>query len=147
MTKVTIIRVDPYHKAYGLAVPGIVQKFSDALTQFGDEDNMVASQFFPRLFAKDPSVLLLAAIDPTGAVKGFTAAMVANNECVMLQPRLDHQTENDAVKEMVDTVKEWALSMKFTELTMITRRVDPKWLKKHGFDITRYIATAQLTEE
>jgi hypothetical protein len=146
MTKVTIVRVDPYSKTYGLIIPAIVQKFTDALSQLGDEDNTVASSFFPRLFGRDQGVLLLAAVEgATGSVKGFTAAATsADGQCLMLQPRLDEPTTNDAVAEMIELVEEWAASLGFKQLTMVARRADPKWLKKHGFEISRYIMTKEL---
>lgn len=145
--KVKILRIDPYHKINVLAIPEIVQKFGDALSQLGDDQGVVVTQFFSRLFARDPGVLLLAAIDPdSGRVKGFTAAATSADGCLMLQPRLDEPTQNDAVKEMVDTVEEWAESLGYTELTMIARRFDAKWNKKYDFEISRYIMVKKLGE-
>jgi hypothetical protein len=147
MTKVTIVRVDPYHKVYVLTIPQIVQKFSEVLQQLGDDNDNVATQFFPRLWAKDPGVLLLAAIDPaTCLVKGFTAAAVTDNTCTMTQPRLDEPTENDAVREMIEAVEVWASGLGFKQITLIARRADPKWLKKHGFEVTRYVMTKDIGE-
>lgn len=145
---VKVVRVDPYHKVYVLAIPEIVQKFSDVLSQLGDEEGIVSAQFFSRLWAKDKGVLLLAAIDPeTGRVKGFTAAATsADGQCLMLQPRLDEPTQNDAVKEMVEAVEEWAQSLGFTQLTMIARRFDAKWNKKFNFEISRYVMVKELGE-
>lgn len=149
MTKVKVVRVDPYHKTYGLLVPEIVQKFMDTLAQFGDETGNVAMNVFPRLFAKDPGTLLLAAVDPSvGKVKGFTAAITTpDGMCVMLQPRLDESTENDAVAEMIEHVEDWAKALGYNELTLISRRADPKWIKKHGFEVSRYIMTKSLVED
>ncbi len=149
MTTVKIIRVDPYNKVAVLTIPKIVQKFSAAALQLGDEENKISAMFFARLWGKDPGVLLLAAVDPaTGDVKGFTGAAVSEDGlCLMLQPRLDEPTTNDAVKEMVEIVEDWALSLKFKKLTMISRRADPKWLKKHGFEISRYVAEKELGED
>lgn len=148
MIKTKVLRIDPYHKINVLTIPEIVQKFGDVLSQLGDDQGVVATQFFSRLFAKDPGVLLLAAIDPdSGRVRGFTAAATsADGQCLMLQPRLDEPTQNDAVKEMVEAVEGWAESLGYTQLTMIARRVDSKWLKKYGFEVSRYIMTKELGE-
>lgn len=146
MTKVSIIKVDPYHRVYVLAIPQIVQKFSEVLQQLGDENDTVAVQFFPRLWAKDKGVLLLAALDPaTGLVKGFTAAATSlDGSCIMTQPRLDEPTENDAIGEMIAGVEAWAASLGYKQLTMIARRADPKWTKQRGFTISRYVMTKDI---
>src|SRR5262245_18048968 len=138
LPKVHIVKVDPYHKIYMLPLVQIVPRFGEIMEQLGDETGAVALNFFPRLWARDAGVLLLAAVDPdTGLVKGFTAAGDVGGECVMLQPRLDEQTENDAVSEMIEAVETWAKGLGFRELTMISRRSDPKWMKKHNFEIAR----------
>lgn len=146
MTKVKIIKVDPYNKISVLTIPQIVQRFAEVMQQLGDEEGAVAANFFPRLWAKDPGVLLLAAVDPaSGSVKGFTAAATSvDGQALMCQPRLDEPTENDAVKEMIDSVEDWASSLGFKQITMVARRADPKWIKKHGFEITRYVMTKEI---
>ena len=147
MNKVTIVKIDPYGKT-GLAIPQMVKKFTDHLEQLGDVNNVTASQVLSRLWARDPGVLLLAAVDPNATVKGFISAVVSPDGAVLMtQPRLDEPTENDAAVEMIKQVEDWATSLGAKELTLVSRRVDPKWLKKHGFEIVRYIATREISDD
>ena len=150
MNTVRIVQLDPYHKVYGLAVPLVTQRLSDGFTALGDESGIVLPQFMSRLWAKDPGVLLLAAIDPTGTIKGHAAAVYQKNsnleapQVIFIQPRLDEPTENDAVTEMIEWIDRWAKTLGAGELVLIARRVDAKWCKKHQFEVSRYILTREI---
>src|SRR3990167_4816173 len=98
MNTVRIVQLDPYHRVYGMLVPLVAQRLAEGFAAVGDEDSIVLPQFMSRLWAKDPSTLLLAAIDTTGAIKGQTAAVYqAPKKVLFIQPRMDEPTENDAV--------------------------------------------------
>lgn len=146
--KVTIIKIDPYHKVFGQLIPLLVQRLRESFEALGDEENVALSQFMSQLWFSehDKAVLLLAAIDEQGALKGHVAATKSNNfEVVLTQPRLDEPAENDAVAEMLTKVDEWAKSVGALQLTLVSRRFDPKWAKKHGFEVARYIMTKDVT--
>src|SRR3990167_4492689 len=145
MNTVRIVQIDPYHKVYGMLVPLLAQRLAEGFTALGDEDSIVLPQFMSRLWAKDPGTLLLAAIDSTGTIKGHTAAVYQEPAQVLfIQPRLDEPTENDAVAEMIEWVERWATSIGAKSLVLIARRVDAKWSKKHGFEVSRYILTREI---
>jgi hypothetical protein len=149
MQTVRIVQVEPYHKVYGLLTPLLAQRLSEGFAALGDEDSIVLPQFMSRLWAKDPGTLLLAAIDSTGTIKGHTAAVYqkAGTEApqvIFIQPRLDEPTENDAVAEMIEWIERWAKSLGATSLVLLARRVDAKWIKKHSFEVSRYILTREV---
>ena len=144
--KVTIVKVDPYHKIFGLLVPELVQRLTESLQALGDETGAVLLNFMPRLWARDTGALLLAAVDEKGHVKGHVAAFFqetqeAGRQVVLIQPRLDEPAENDAVAEMLAEVEKWAKVLNAGELMLVSKRFDSKWAKKHGFEIARYILT------
>ena len=146
ISSVRIIRVDPYHKQYGLLVPMVAQRLLESLQALGDEADIVGPQFLARLWAKDPGVLLLAAVDQTGQIKGFAAAMFNphTREFLLMQPRMDIPTENYSVGEMMQFVEDWARSLQVTTLTLVAKRIDQKWQKKYGFEVVRYILQKEL---
>lgn len=144
METVRILQIEPYHKIYGLLIPQLAQRLMEGLAALGDDN--VLPQFMSRLWLRDPGVLLLAAIDSAGQIKGYTAAMhqAGSNEIVFLQPRMDEPTENDAVAEMIDWIERWSNTFKAEWLTLIARRVDAKWSKRFGFEVTRYILQREV---
>lgn len=146
MTTVRVIRVDPYHKVYGVLVHELAQRISASTQKLGDEADIVCPQFFSALWAKSPYVLLLAAVDSVGYIKGFAAAQLKNEtEVIILQPKMDEPTENDAIQEMMDEIENWARSMSLKRLTLISSRADPKWFKKFDFEVKQYILVKELT--
>ena len=141
---VRILQIDPYHKIYGMLVPILAQRLAESLEAVGDGTNEFLFQFMSQLWGKDPGVALVAAIDPQGNVKGHTAAQVQGTQAFFLQPRLDEPTENDAIGEMMEWVENWAKGLKMTQLTLVARRLDAKWSKKYGLEVSRYILTKEL---
>ena len=149
--KVKVISVDPYHKVYGLLVPMLAQRLLESVQAMGDDANLTTTSFMSMLWAANPNALLLAAVDGSGKIKGFCAATIAGQQfdgsqgqVFMLQPRMDEPTENDAVSEMVEIVSNWAKSRNINSITLVARRSDPKWLKRHGFEVQRYIMVKEL---
>jgi hypothetical protein len=101
--------------------------------------------FMSRLWAKDPGVLLIAAIGPDSKVKGHCAALVhLPGQVMVVPPKLDEPTENDAISEMLGMVETWAKEQGASLLQLVSKRADPKWLKKHGYETARYVMTKQL---
>lgn len=146
MQNLRVLKVDPYHKAYGLLVPQVAEKMQDSISTMPDLDNIVPA-FLARLWGKDRGVLLLAAVDSAGHVKGFTAASFDGVNVTMMQPRLDESAENDAVGEMLSMVEGWAESLKATKVILITRKLDSKWMKKYGYEVNRYVLHRDLEAE
>lgn len=145
MTPVKVIKVDPWHKVYGYLFTEVLQKVAESMHSIGDEDGATAAMFGSLVVKKDPGAIMLAAVDPTGHVKGVAAACIFGGEATIIQPRLDVPTENDAVKEMMDILEDWADNAGFDRLTLITRRIDQKWTKKFGFEVSRYILQKELS--
>jgi len=143
--KVSVVVVDPYHKVYGMLVPALIQRLLEAVEAFGDGSNTVV-EFMTRLHAGDKGAILLAAVTPAGKVKGYAAAGTNGSEVIMIQPRLDEPTSNDAIAEMIERIEEWAKSLGAKRITLISKRLDPKWQKKYDFDVARYVLTKELAE-
>lgn len=140
--KLTIVKINPYHQVFGQLIPLLVPRLRESFGGLGDEENIALGHFMSQLWSpeRDKTVLLLAAIDEGGALKGHVAAAKANNfEVLLTQPRLDEPAENDAVSEMLSKINDWAKSEGVSLLTLVSRRFDPKWAKKHGFEVARYI--------
>ena len=145
MNHVRVLALDPYHKIYGMLVPILAQRLHEGLSSLGDETDYVLTNFMSMLWAKNPGVLLLAAVDAQGQVKGYTAAIRQNeSEVLFIQPRLDEPIEGDPVGEMIEQVETWAKSIGATHVAMVARRLDAKWGKKYGFSVSRYILTKDL---
>src|SRR5216684_5638107 len=123
--KVSVVVVDPYHKVYGMLVPQLTQRLLDAVEAFGDGPNTVV-EFMTRLHAKDRGAILLAAVTNSGKVKGYAAAGTNGPEVIMIQPRLDEPTANDAIAEMIEHIEEWAKALGAKRITLISKRLDPK---------------------
>lgn len=145
MQTVRVIQVSPYHRIYGLLIPALAQRLHEGLASIGDETDYVLTNFMSLLWAKNPGVLLVAAVDSTGQVKGYTAALRQNeSEVLFIQPRLDEPTENDAVAEMIEHVETWAKGIGASHTALVARRLDSKWSKKFGYEVARYILTKEL---
>ena len=137
---VKVVQVDPYHDVYGWLVHPLVKRLHSSLQALGDETDEVLVGFLTKLWGKDPSVLLLAAVDQVGEVKGHAAAMLQGpNQAMFIQPRLDVPTDNDAVSEMVEAIEAWAKDKGVAQLNLVVYRLDPKWAKKYGFEVARYV--------
>lgn len=144
---VNIVRsiiVDPYHEHYVYLLPGVIKRLKAMLEQMEEDSMTILPQFLARLVMRDRGVLLLAAVDQTGKDVGVAAASVDNGQVLILQPKLDVPSENDAVKEMMDAIESWAKSQGVEQLTLVTRRFDPKWTKKFNFEVSRYILSKDL---
>ena len=141
--KVSVVVVDPYHEVYGMLVPALIQRLLDAVEAFGDGANTV-TDFMTRLHAKDKGVILLAAVTNSGKVKGYAAAGTNGPEVIMIQPRLDEPTTNDAIAEMIEVIEEWAKKLNQKRLILVSKRLDTKWSKKYNFEVARYVLTKEL---
>lgn len=145
MNSVRVVQVSPYHKIYGLLTPILAQRLHEGLSSLGDETDYVLTNFMSMLWAKNPGVLLLAAVDAQGQVKGYTAALRQNeSEVLFIQPRLDEPTENDAVGEMIEWVERWAKEQGATHTALVARRLDSKWGKKYNYEVSRYVLVKVL---
>lgn len=144
----TVIPIDPYHKVLGMLVPLLAQRLDENLQTLGDESGVILSQFMSLLWAKSPDVLLLAAIDAKGNIKGHVAATFqasdTGRQVFHTQPRQDEPAENDAIGEMLVEIEKWAKFHNAEELVLATRRFDAKWAKKHGYEISRYYLSKEV---
>jgi hypothetical protein len=126
-------------------IPFLTPRLNETVEALGDADGLAVPMFMSRLWAKDQSVLLVAAVTPEGSVKGHCAALVhIPGQVLVVPPKLDEPTENDAISEMLGMVEEWAKGQGATILQLVSKRADPKWLKKHGYETARYVMTKQL---
>lgn len=142
--KVKVLKVDPYHKVEGWLIPDLVQRLNESLQALGDEGGVTLVGFMTRLWANS-GVLLLAAVDEKGSIKGHAAAVTNGIGSVsIIQPRLDEPAENDAVAEMLAEIEVWAKEQGVSRITLVSRRYDAKWSKKHGFEITQYIQVKDI---
>lgn len=142
LSKVVIIRIDPYHKVYGQLLPQVLQRLIEGISSMGD-DPRVITLFNTKLAAGDPNVILLAAVDTKGQVKGYCAAEVQNGVALVMQPHMDEPTSNDAIAEMFDTLEDWKAERKVVKSTLVVKKLDSKWLKKYGYRIERYVLSRE----
>ena len=142
--RVTVLRVDPYHPQLGALVFSVIPRLFEAVESFGDNPKQVVPAFLSRLFGNDQNVILVAAVNKQGVVKGFASAVIDGGTCLMLQPRLDEPTVNDAVSEMVSMIEDWAKVQGFKAINLVTKRLDTKWSKKFDFEVSRYILSKEL---
>ncbi len=141
--KVTIIAVDPYDPNLGVLAWQLIPRLIETVEAIGD-DVATVKQFMGRLFAGDPNVVLVAAVTKSGVIKGFGAAQITNEMVIMIQPRLDEPTTNDAMAEMIQLIEDWAKSKDKTTISLIARRLDTKWTKKFDFEVSRYVLVKEL---
>lgn len=153
MANTTVI-VDPYHPQLGALAHLVSQRLVEDTQKIGDEDDFTVTSLFSRLWALDPTVLVLAVLDSeSGELVGYSAASIEGNQAFMMQPRFEKPTENDATGELLTIAERWIKDYNtamgaelITRLTLVTRRFDPKWEKKYGFETKRYILTKKLGE-
>jgi len=148
MDKARIVAIDPYHPQLGLLVPFVLQKLQAAYIGMGDDMGQLLVQFMSSLYSRDLGVILLVALDSQSRVVGYTAATVStDNGVVMLKPRLEEPTENDAIAEMIQQVKEWGKKLNRNRVYMIAKSYDKKWNEKHGFEVRRYIMESTIRDD
>lgn len=140
-----VVALDPYHVVYGPLVPMVAQKLVASLQDMPDLLWGVPV-FMSQLWANNPNVRLLAAIDPAkGEVRGFCSAYVDGEVLTIIQPRLDEPSENDAVSEMIIQLQEWGRSRGATLVVLVSRKlIDSRWTKKHNFRPSRHISVKEL---
>jgi len=144
MIKVNVIRLQPYDTTSFL-IPFMTQRLNESVESLGDTQGLAVPMFMSRLWAKDEGVLLVAAVTPSGHVKGHCAALMhLPGQVMVVPPKLDEPTENDAIGEMLGMVEQWARAQGAAILQLVSKRADPKWLKKHGFETARYVMTKEL---
>jgi len=156
MTSLQIIALDPYHPVLGLLVPQVAQRLLESAKQMsieGDSEETVIAAL-ARLWAKDPTVLMLACVDTEGHVKGHAVASIEGNSAFLLQPRIDEPTDNDMTGELIHVVEQWIKDYNasvgrevVSGVTLIAKRSDPKWAKKYDFETIRYFMFRKLKGE
>lgn len=143
--KLTITKIDPYHAILGMVIPELVKRLDESFQALGDESGVTLTGLMTRLWSRDPGILILAAVDEKGDIKGHAAAAQApDKQIILVQPRQDEPAENDAVTEMLVEIERWAKELGAQQLTLVSRRYDSKWSKKHGFEIAQYVQTKEI---
>ena len=142
---IQVVRLDPYHEVWGPLVPMVALKLAKSLEDMPDLLHGVPV-FMSALWANNPDVLLLAAINPaTGEVKGFCSAYIDGHILNIVQPRLDEPSENDAVSEMILAAQDWGRERKATLAVLVSKKlIDSRWTKKHNFRPSRHISVKEL---
>ena len=152
MISVKIVVPKPYTLAGGFLLAMVGLRLVDNANEHG-EDLSPLHQIIARAWIKDPGVLILAALDDKGLVKGHAAAAVSESKAYLLQPRVDELTENDTIGEFIALVEDWLKLYNLQvlgkedaipRLTLLARRADPKWAKKYGFFTKHYEMEKEL---
>ena len=152
MISVQNVIVDPYHKQLGALAHVVSLKLAEDAKKLGDEDGFSVINTFARLWAQDPTVLVVASLDTkTGKLVGYAVASIEGNQAFLLQPRFEEPTDTDATGDLLSIVEQWVKGYNETmgakvvlKLVLVTRRFDTKWTKKYGFGNPRYLMEKQL---
>ena len=152
MISVKIVVPKPYTLAGGFILAMVGFRLVDNAHEHG-EDLLPLHQIIARAWVQDPGVLILAALDDKGLVKGHAAAAVSESKAYLLQPRVDEPTENDTIGEFIARAEDWLKLYNLQglgkedaipRLTLLARRADPKWAKKYGFLTKHYVMEKEL---
>lgn len=149
---ISTVAVDPYHPQLGGLAHMVMQRLAQDAEKLGDNDDSVITGIYSRLVLRDPTVLVLAALNSkTGQLVGYTAISIEGNRAYMLQPRFDQPTEHDATGEFLSIAQRWIKDYNslvgadlISTLTLVARRFDAKWAKKYGFETKRYLMEKSL---
>ncbi len=152
-----IVRVDPYHAQLGALAHMVAQRLSEDAKKLGDDTDFTLTNIFSRLWAMDPTVLVLASLDPkSGQLVGYTVVSIEAGQAFIMQPRFDRPSENDATGEMLGIAENWVKDyntamglvggLPVSKLILVARRFDAKWEKKYGFETKRYLLEKPIGE-
>lgn len=156
MISVKIYKPEPYTEAGGFILANIANRLVDIATQHSESLNSVTG-IISRLWALDPGVLALAALDNQGHIKGHAIGIIEGDTAYLLQPRVDEPTEGDTIGEFVALAEDWlkvynsavlgpGMGIVIPGLTLLARRADPKWMKKYNFSTVKYVMFKPLKE-
>lgn len=156
MISVKIYEPKPYTSAGGFILADLSNRLMESAKQHNESEASVRN-LFTRLWALDPSVLALVALDDSGHVKGHALATIEGDSAYLLQPRVDEPTEEDTIGKFISLVEYWlkvynsavikqGIGIPISHLTLLARRADPKWAKKYGFETRKYLMEKELGE-
>lgn len=158
---VHLIRLDPYDPNLGLLVPIVARRVQEYAREHSKEldPKLVTRGVMVPLWNQDPSVLVLAMVNPEGTVVGHSAAAIqtdgASCWATLSQTQADGAV-GDAVKRAVEHTKQWVLTeinpklvaggrLPVTSLTMVTGKNEKAWERDLGFKLERRVVVCPLT--
>lgn len=151
MITATVLALDPYDSKLGVLTHLMIPRLKESFEQLGMDQRNLTS-LMSRLLKQDPSVLLIAVLGEGGKLIGHCGASIDEGTVFVLQPRLDEPTSTDTVGEMLSLVEQWVKGYNQlgghadSWLTLLTKRLDSKWAKKHGFVVKNYVLEREIKE-
>lgn len=151
MSKVRVLRADPYHPVTGVMLHPLTQRIIDfARVQVPEMDPVqMAKSYLGPLYDQNPGVLLLALVDERAAVVGHVLATInadgTKRWAAVAQYRADGPV-GDAGLEALDLVKRWATEMGAEGLTLTVRNTDEKW-ERRGYRTVRHIYHLDMNQK
>lgn len=154
MLAVKIYKPQPYTGAGSFILAQVANRVIELAEQHG-EPLQPLYDVLSRIWKLDPGVLVLAALDKLGHIKGHALAVIEGESAYLLQPRVDEPTEGDTIGEFIALAESWlkvynsavlesGLGPPIPLLTLLARRADPKWAKKYGFETKKYVMEKEL---
>ena len=151
MIAATVLVLNPYDSKLSVLTHLMIPRLTESFKQLGLGQADLAA-FMSRLLKQDPSVLLIAVLGEGGKLIGHCGASIDDSQVYVLQPRLDEPTTTDTVGEMLSLVERWVKGYNQLGghaellLTLLTKRLDPKWAKKHNFVVKNYVLEREIKE-
>lgn len=147
--QVLVLPVDPLNPPSSMLMPFIVQRLYAMAEERAAETD--AGQFtrsvVARLWARDPSLLVLIFLEPSGKLVGHVVAEMCGDgvkKWVFVSQCKADGNVGDAVKRTMLIVDEWAGKLGATNMTIATHRSDAAWQRKYGLETHRYVMLREV---
>lgn len=151
MADTVLVAYEPLHPVYGGFGPTLTQRllrFQESIDFEGDA-GLFTRTTMAKLTAGDPSVLLLAVVEPaTAQVVGHCLATLERHGqkawVFVWQCQLDKKQTEETRQELLSYLHTWGKAQGATQLLMCTHRSDKAWERKYGFTGKRVMMTQPI---
>lgn len=160
MNVVHLIKLDPYDPHLGVLVPIVAKRITEFAREHMQElDPLgVTQSVMVPLWARDPSVLVLAMVNVEGSVVGHACVSINTdgvNHWVMVSQTQADGAVGDAVKRAIEYTHAWvrdevnprlmALGRNpVTHMVMVTGRNEKAWERAYGFKLERRVMSREI---
>ena len=147
--QVLVIPVDPLNPPCSMLMPFIAQRIYTMAEERAAETDagQFTRSFIARLWARDPNLLALVFLEPSGRLVGHVTAEMCGDgvkKWVFVSQCKADGNVGDAVKRAILTIDEWAGTKGATNMTMATHRSDAAWQRKYSLSTHRYVMLREI---